>query len=113
MLSLISKPDGKTTKTEAPAKSAHAGDGFRDDLLWYDTRNVAADDSVLARLGHTIYSGVELYPDNAAAILPQLPARMTRVLHASNDAELPETPGLVVASAGQVTADTSPVRRLR
>ena len=98
---LITKPDGKTTKTESAAKGERtdAGDGFRDDLLWYDTRNLQADDSVLARLGHTIYSGVLLYPDNAAAILPQLPARMTRVLHASNDAELPETPGLVVASA--------------
>ncbi|HEV8241010.1 MAG TPA: 3-dehydroquinate synthase II [Thermoanaerobaculia bacterium] len=95
MLSLI-------TPTEAPTAERERSDApraFAEDLLWYDTRGLAAGDSVLARLGHTIYSGVVLYPDNAADILPQLPARMTRVLHARHDGELPETPGLVVASA--------------
>jgi 3-dehydroquinate synthase II/3-amino-4-hydroxybenzoic acid synthase len=79
-------------------------------IVWFNTHGLARVDEangMLARVLQGAYEGVVLYPDNVAALAPAIPARITRVFHASTVEDLehlqalppPTKDGLVVASA--------------
>ncbi|WDD92874.1 3-dehydroquinate synthase II [Burkholderia sp. FERM BP-3421] len=65
--------------------------GLDGQLVWYDTVQLAKpqpDDSVFVRVINSLYSGVVVYLENAANLLPAIPERMQVVLKLRDAAEL-------------------------
>ncbi|RQS35496.1 3-dehydroquinate synthase [Burkholderia sp. Bp8992] len=79
----------KLTNVSASAQSKRTAlDG---QLVWYDTAQLARphpDDSMFVRVVNSLYSGVVVYPDNAANLLPAIPDRMQVVLRLGNAADV-------------------------
>lgn len=76
-------------------------------LVWFDTAGVATPldaDRLLERVVNAAYTGVVLYPDNAAALAPVLPARFLRVFHADKAEDLARLSSLPGDGAGVVVA---------
>ncbi|RUI25706.1 3-dehydroquinate synthase II [Pseudomonas aeruginosa] len=60
-------------------------------LVWFDSAQLASkrpDDGVFVRVINSLYTGIVLYMDNLAELLPAVPARMHVVLRLRNAAEL-------------------------
>lgn len=60
-------------------------------LIWFDTAQLEKkrpDDSMFVRVINSLYSGVVIYLDNAAILLPAIPDRMQVVLKLRDAAEL-------------------------
>ncbi|MGZ2747293.1 3-dehydroquinate synthase II [Burkholderia stagnalis] len=65
--------------------------GLDGQLVWYDTVQLAKpepDDSVFVRVINSLYSGVVVYLDNVASLLPAIPERMQVVLKLRDAADL-------------------------
>jgi 3-amino-4-hydroxybenzoic acid synthase len=76
-------------------------------LVWFDTAGLGTPldgDRLLERVVNAAYTGVVLYPDNAAALAPVLPARFLRVFHAEKVEDLARLSSLPGESAGVVVA---------
>lgn len=78
--------------------------------LWFDAREAtrsADSKGVFERMIHASYTGVVVYPDQLDALLPQIPARLLRIVHVDDAAAFaalpPSARGLVIAS-GDVQA---------
>lgn len=60
-------------------------------LVWFDSAQLACkrpDDGIFVRVINSLYTGIVLYMDNLAELLPAVPARMHVVLRLRNAAEL-------------------------
>ncbi|EIU4789696.1 3-dehydroquinate synthase II [Pseudomonas aeruginosa] len=60
-------------------------------LVWFDSAQLASnrpDDGIFVRVINSLYTGIVLYMDNLAELLPAVPARMHVVLRLRNAAEL-------------------------
>ncbi|MDH1107704.1 3-dehydroquinate synthase II [Pseudomonas otitidis] len=60
-------------------------------LVWFDSAQLASkrpDDGIFVRVINSLYTGIVLYLDNLAELLPAVPARMHVVLRLRNAAEL-------------------------
>lgn len=60
-------------------------------LVWFDSVQLASkrpDDGIFVRVINSLYTGIVLYMDNLAELLPAVPARMHVVLRLRNAAEL-------------------------
>jgi 3-amino-4-hydroxybenzoic acid synthase len=60
-------------------------------VVWFDTVGLSSPgdrEALLERVLNLAYTGVVLYPDNIAAILPSLPARVLKVFHARRPEDL-------------------------
>ncbi|WP_301153315.1 3-dehydroquinate synthase II [Metapseudomonas otitidis] len=60
-------------------------------LVWFDSAQLASkrpDDGIFVRVINSLYTGIVLYMDNLAELLPAVPARMHVVLRPRNAAEL-------------------------
>ena len=76
-------------------------------LVWFDTAGMGTPldaDRLLERVVNAAYTGVVLYPDNAAALAPVLPARFLRVFHAEEVEDLARLSSLRGESASVVVA---------
>jgi 3-dehydroquinate synthase II/3-amino-4-hydroxybenzoic acid synthase len=66
-------------------------------LVWFNTQGISQPDEaegMLQRVFQSAYAGIVLYPDNLQSLVRAVPARMTRVLHASKPEELELLQGL-------------------
>jgi 3-amino-4-hydroxybenzoic acid synthase len=93
-------------------------------IVWFNTQGLTRPDEaegMLQRVLQSAYAGIVLYPDNLQALVRAVPARMTRVFHASTVEELellqglaPQVrEGLVVASASAQVLAQATERGLR
>ncbi|MBO2929644.1 3-dehydroquinate synthase II [Metapseudomonas otitidis] len=60
-------------------------------LVWFDSAQLASkrpDDGIFVRVINSLYTGIVLYMDNLAELLPAVPARMHVVLRLRNAADL-------------------------
>lgn len=60
-------------------------------LVWFDSAQLASkrpDDGIFVRVINSLYTGIVLYMDNLAELLPAVPVRMHVVLRLRNTAEL-------------------------
>lgn len=60
-------------------------------LVWFDSAQLATrrpDDGIFVRVINSLYTGIVLYMDNLAELLPAVPSRMHVVLRLRNAAEL-------------------------
>ncbi|WP_083272494.1 3-dehydroquinate synthase II [Pseudomonas sp. ENNP23] len=60
-------------------------------LVWFDSAQLASkrpDDGIFVRVINSLYTGIVLYMDNLAELLPAVPARMHVVLRLRNATEL-------------------------
>lgn len=76
-------------------------------LVWFDTAGMSTPldgDRLLERVVNAAYTGVVLYPDNAAALSPVLPARILKVFHAETIEDLARLSALPGDGAGVVVA---------